>query len=235
MITRCSYVFGFIVCFTATHVVWADEPWVPLFDGHTLNGWQQRGGRATYEVSDGAIVGRSVPNTPNSFLCTTRDYRNFELTYEFKCDSELNSGVQIRSVCNEKETLIQLSDGVKTIRAGRVHGYQVEIDPNAPTRMWTGGIYDEARRGWLYPGLLGGDSVQFTEIGQSLYKPDAWNHVRVECLDSRIRTWLNGTLRADFEDNLTPAGFVALLVHGVGARDEPLTVRWRKLMIREHE
>ena len=108
----------------------------PLFDGKTLDGWIQRGGHARYSVEDGCIVGRTVPKTPNSFLCTGRDYDDFVLEYEFKVDPRLNSGVQIRS-----ESRLDYMNG-------RVHGYQVEIDPDMDrARLWTAGIYDEARAG----------------------------------------------------------------------------------------
>ena len=113
----------------------ANEKWTSLFNGESLDGWIQRGGKAKYTVEDGCIVGRTIPKTPNSFLCTEKQYGDFILEYEFKVDPRLNSGVQIRS---------------QTKESGRVFGYQVEIDPDTNrNRMWTGGIYDEARRGWL--------------------------------------------------------------------------------------
>lgn len=206
----------------------------PLFNGQDLQGWVQKGGAAKYSVEDGAIVGQSVPNTPNSFLCTEKTYRDFVLEYEFKCDDALNSGVQIRSSVFDTDTEVDFGEGNKRrVAAGRVHGYQVEIDPDKPERMWSGGIYDEGRRGWLYPGPRGGDAAAFTEQGKRIYKPGEWNAVRVECRGDSIKTWLNGELRADFQDSLTPAGLIALQVHGVGGREEPLYVRWRNLMIRE--
>ena len=74
-----------------------------LFDGESLDGWVQHGGKAKYTVEGGTIVGRSVPKTPNSFLCTKRRFRDFVLEYEFRCDTSLNSGVQIRSNVYDKE------------------------------------------------------------------------------------------------------------------------------------
>ncbi len=204
-----------------------------LFNGKTLDGWIQRGGKAAYRVQRGAIVGHSVPRTPNSFLCTEGTFGDFILEYEYKCDDALNSGVQFRSQVFDKPTTVDVNGRSKVISGGRVHGYQVEIDPNKPDRMWSGGIYDEGRRGWLYPGAAGGDAAAFTSQGKKLYKPRDWNQVRVECRGKRIRTWLNGELRADFEDSLTPEGFIALQVHGVGDRERPLYVRWRKLRITE--
>ena len=206
----------------------------PLFDGKTLDGWEQKGGNASYEVKDEMIVGRSKPKTPNSFLCTKRTYADFVLTYEYKCDDGLNSGVQIRSNSYDRETIINKNGKEKKISAGRVHGYQVEIDPDKPDRMWSAGIYDEGRSGWLYPGRAGGDPEAFTQQGQKIYKPEQWNSVRVECKGDHIRTWLNGEQRADFHDDTTAEGFIALQVHGIGKRTNTYTVRWRNLMIREH-
>ena len=82
----------------------AFDGWTSLFDGKTLDGWLQKNGTATYRVKNGAIVGRTTPGSPNSFLCTTKDYGEFELEFEDKLiDNELNSGVQIRSQTNEPE------------------------------------------------------------------------------------------------------------------------------------
>lgn len=212
-----------------------DDGFQPLFNGSNLDGWQQAGGKAIYRVEDGSIVGESVDKTPNSFLCTKKIYRDFELEYEYKCDDLLNSGVQFRSNVYTIDTFVDINGKPKKIPAGRVHGYQVEIDPNKPDRMWSGGIYDEARRGWLYPGKNGGDGPSFTQTGQSTYKPNEWNKVKIRCKGNRIQTWLNGVARADFEDNLTAHGVIALQVHGIGKRKEAIgkTVAWRNIRIKE--
>jgi hypothetical protein len=133
-------------------VVAADPEFRPLFDGKSFDGWTQHGGKAQYTLEDGMVVGTSVPNTPNSFLCTDKEYGDFELELEFKVHPDLNSGVQIRSQVFAEPKEVTLPDGKggeKTYKfaADRVHGYQVEIDPKA--RAWSGGIYDEGRRGWL--------------------------------------------------------------------------------------
>jgi len=187
----------------------AQEKWRALFDGQTLEGWTQRGGKARYVVDDGSIVGTTVPNTPNSFLCTDRVYGDFELELEFMVDDELNSGVQIRSAARKN---------------GRVFGYQVEIDPSA--RAWSAGIYDEARRGWLNP--LAKDSA-----AREAFKHNDWNHYRIVCVGDWLRTWINGVPAADLRDPMTSEGFIALQVHGVGKRKDPLQVRWRNIRIHE--
>lgn len=213
----------------------AEENFTPLFDGKSLTGWVQRGGEAKYFVEDGAVVGESVPLTPNSFLCTEKEYANFILELEFKVDPRLNSGVQVRSqVFDESTTTVGEGGKSRRIPPGRVHGYQFEID-NDPqrNRLWSGGIYDEGRRGWLFPGLRGGDGSAFTEQGRKITKLDGWNTLRVEAVGDSIKTYLNGELRADFKDDLTPKGLIALQVHGVGDKTEKLQVRWRNIRLSE--
>jgi hypothetical protein len=108
-----------------------------LFDGKSLNGWNQKGGVAKYKVVDGTIVGSTVHNTPNSFMTTNKMYGDFILELDYKVDPSMNSGIQIRS------------NSIPTYKDGKVHGYQIEIDPS--DRAWSAGIYDEGRRGWLNP------------------------------------------------------------------------------------
>jgi hypothetical protein len=205
----------------------ATGAWIDLFDGRTLTGWRQLGGAALYAVEDGAIVGTSVPKTPNSFLVTEKEYGDFELELEFKADPEMNSGVQFRS------------ESRPDFKNGRVHGYQYEIDVS-PTkdRYWVAGVYDEARRGWLFPRRDENDPVAkaaaaaFTDAGRRLVRPNQWNQARIVAQGDRIRTYLNGELRADLTDGTTPRGFIALQVHGVGDRTEPLRVSWRGLRVK---
>ena len=130
----------------------AQDGWVNLFNGTNLDGWEEHSGKAKYTVEDGVLTGESVAGTGNSFLCTKQMYGNFELELEFKCDPLLNSGVQIRSEVYPGSTTAVINGKTYKFPANRVHGYQCEIDMDAARgRMWTGGIYDEARRGWLFP------------------------------------------------------------------------------------
>jgi hypothetical protein len=201
-----------------------DGAWKTLFDGKSLAGWTQKGGKAKYRVENGEIVGASVPLTGNSFLCTDKEYGDFILELEFKVDSKLNSGVQIRSQCFDKPTDVEAAGKKKVIPAGRVHGYQVEIDPS--DRAWTAGIYDEARRGWL-------NDLKGNEAARKAFKRGEWNKLRVECRGDSIKTWLNGVPAADLKDSMTPKGFIALQVHGVKANAKPMEVRWRDVRIQE--
>jgi hypothetical protein len=199
--------------------------WLPLFDGKTLNGWTQKGGQAKFRVEEGQIIGSTVPNTPNSFLCTTRQFTNFILDLDFKVDDGLNSGVQIRSHCFDKPTAVNVSGKEIKIAAGRVHGYQVEIDPS--DRAWTGGLYDEGRRGYFI------NDLKNNEPARKAFKHNDWNHFRIECQGDSFKTWLNGVPATDCKDDMTPSGFLGLQVHSVGKRTEPLQVRFRNIRLKE--
>lgn len=213
----------------------ADNTWKPLFDGKSLDGWVQKGGKAKYSVEEGAIVGTSILKTPNSFLCPDKEYSDFILEYEFLVDERLNSGVQIRSHAYNEDKTYDMAGKKKVVKAGRFHGYQIEIDPDVKRgRLWAAGIFDEARRGWLYPGSLGGDSAAFSAQGKEVFKPGEWNKVRVEAIGNSIRTWLNDSPRASITDAMTPSGYIGLQVHSIGKKEqEGTTVKWRNLRIKE--
>ncbi|MCC6124182.1 MAG: DUF1080 domain-containing protein [Pirellulales bacterium] len=205
------------MCFVGSGILIAAEEkdgFVPLFDGKTLGGWIKRGGKAKYAVEDGAIVGSSAPNSANSFLCTEKKYGNFILELDFKGDPGLNSGVQIRSESRKE----------KGLENGRAFGYQVEIDPSE--RAWSGGIYDEGRRGWL-------QNLEKNEAARKAFKKNDWNHYRIEAVGESIKTWINGIPAADLKDFMTPAGFIALQVHGVGKKTEPLKIYFKNIRIKE--
>jgi len=224
------------MCATACGPLMAAEAWTDLFDGKSLDSWVKRGGKATYSIEGDSIVGTSTLNTENTFLCTPRDYGDFILEYEFKVDPKLNSGVQIRSQSFPEAK--EIVSGEKTIKVGanRVHGYQIEIDPEPKKdRWWSGGIYEEAVRGWLYPGICGGDAKQFTAQGRGIFKQNDWNKVRVEAIGDSLKTTLNGTPCAAIKDARVAAGFIGLQVHGIGKdKDKDGTqVRWRNLRIQE--
>ena len=190
----------------------AQGGWRPLFNGRTLEGWQPCNGTAPFTVEEGAIVGRTVVNSPNSFLCTTERFGDFILEYEVWVATNLNSGVQIRSTSDP------------AVMGGRVHGYQVEVDPS--DRAWSGGIYDEARRGWLH-------TLESQPAAQKAFRMGEWNRFRVEAIGTSIRTWLNGVACASIVDDLTPAGIIALQVHSIGsdAKQAGEVIRFRNLRI----
>lgn len=191
-----------------------ESGWVSLFDGESLEGWEQINGTATYEVKDGAIVGTTAEGSPNSFLCTTKDYGDFILEFEVMVDCRLNSGVQIRS------------QSKPDYRDGRVHGYQVEIECKGPDGGGEAGfIYDEARRGWL-------SQDREDPEKNDAFRDDEWNHYRIHCEGDRIRTWINGVPIEDLTDDMDAEGFIGLQVHSFGG-DTPAWVKWKNIRIQE--
>lgn len=171
--------------------------WTTLFDGETLEGWKSVGGDAPYTIEEGQIVGRMTKGTPNSFLITEREYGDFILELEMKLEGrETNSGVQVRSHLDA-----DANDG-----QGRVYGKQVELEPTA--RAWSGGVYDEARRGWLY-------TLDLNESAKSAFIPGAYNHVRIEAIGDELRTWINGVATSYVIDTLDKSGFIGLQVHAI--------------------
>ncbi len=211
-----------VVILTNVSMSGAEDGWIDLFDGKTLNGWIQRGGKAKYTVENGVIVGSTVINTPNSFLCTEKEYGDFILELEFKVDPQLNSGIQIRSQCFDKPTEVEWQGKKIKIPANRVHGYQVEIDP--AKRAWSGGIYDEGRRAWLC-------TLEKNPDAQKAFKQNDWNKIRVEAKGDSIKTWINGVPAADLKDSMTLKGFIALQVHGT--KQEGLKVCWRNIRLKK--
>lgn len=174
-----------------------NDGWTPLFDGKTLHGWKELGGKAPYTIEDGMIVGTTVLNTGNSFLVTDKDYGDFILELEVKIeDTANNSGVMTRSHV----------DPAGNKGNGRVYGRQVEVDPSA--RRWSGGIYDEARRGWLYP-------LSLHPEAQDAFRQDAFNALHIECIGNEMKTWLNGQPIAFVADTIDKTGFIGLQVHAI--------------------
>lgn len=176
--------------------------WVNLFDGKTLNGWQKLAGDAKYTVENGMIVGTTVLNSGNTFLATKKEFQNFILELDIKIESlKGNSGVQTRSHF----------DPAGHEGKGLVYGRQVEVDPSA--RKWSGGIYDEGRRQWLYP-------LTLNTKAQDAFKVKEFNHYKIECIGNEMKTWVNGIPVAYLVDSIDQKGFIALQVHQIGDEAE---------------
>lgn len=160
---------------------------IELFNGRDLSGWRQIGD-ARWEIENGELIG-SIGGGSQSFLATEAEFSDFMLELELKNELPGNSGVQVRSHQNEK---------------GRVFGYQIEIDPSE--RAWSGGLYDEGRRGWLF-------DLKDAPEARAAFRNGDWNHYRIELRGNSIRTWVNGVPAVDTTDEADASGFIALQVH----------------------
>jgi hypothetical protein len=188
--------------------------WISLFNGKDLSGWIQRGGQAIYSVENGEIVGTTVEGSPNSFLCTDKNYGDFIAELELKVDTSMNSGIQFRSNSQQE------------YQEGRVYGYQMEVDPSV--RAWSGGIYDESRRGWLC-------TLEINPEAKTAFKNGQWNTYRIEAIGNHIRTFINNIPCSDLLDDVESSGFIALQVHSIDIGKRPWTkgtqVKWRNIRI----
>lgn len=184
----------------------AQEGFVPLFDGKTLDGWE--GNEKFFRVEDGVLIcgtlEKKIPR--NEFLCTKREYENFVITLKFKLVGKgANSGVQFRSqrIPNHNEVI----------------GYQADLgDPG-----WWGSLYDESRRNRL---LVKSDD----KLIKKILKRDDWNDYKVECNGKRIQIWLNGEQTVDYtepEDNIAEKGAIALQIHS----GPPSEAHFKEIMV----
>ncbi|MBB6504941.1 hypothetical protein F4693_001922 [Sphingomonas endophytica] len=169
-------------------------PWRDVTPRAGLSGWHKVGGNATYDVADGELVGRAEPGKTNSWLVSDAQYGDFIIEFDAKTDPALNSGVMIRGQSRPD------------YRNGVVFGYQAEIDPSK--RAWSGGLYDEQRRQWLY-------TLGRNEAARRTFRSGDWNHYRVEAIGNRLRTWINGVPAADIVDDMDARGFIAFQVHAI--------------------
>ncbi len=207
-----------------------------IFNGSNLNGWLNYGGGKFY-VENNCIVAEAITGLPNTFLHTEKKYQNFELQFDVKLDTFLNSGVQIRSNIYQNDTETVRwggrfdQEGKKDLKniirkAGTFWGYQIEIDPTS--RAWSGAIYEEAGRGFLHtPGI--------NQKVKSAFKPLEWNHYKIRVKDNHIKSWVNGILIGDVFDDLTVNGYIALQLHGIGKNKIKANkkIRWKNLSLKE--
>ena len=191
----------------------AQTAFTSLTNGTDLSNWETYGGTAPYVLEGNTITGTAIVNTPNTFLCTDRPYRDYVLELEFYDDAPLNSGVMLRGKWRQQDD------------QRRIYGYQLEIDPSA--RGYTGGIYDEARRGWIYP-------VHYNEAARTAYRQGEWNELRAEVIGDEIRTFINGQSVANLIDSVDASGMICLQVHSIAEELAGKQVRWRNIRIIEN-
>jgi hypothetical protein len=196
MITRLSALLLMIAFFT--NAIGQTK----LFNGKNLNGWKVHGTEKWY-VENGELVCESGPDKQYGYLASEKDYKDFELTVEFKQESNGNSGVFFHS----------------TIEGTKITGWQAEVAPKGHS---TGGIYESYGREWLIKPDPSLDHV---------LKEGEWNTLTVKMKGDVVETFLNGTKMIKLEDKKIGAatGKIALQIHDGGG----VKVRWRKVEIRE--
>ncbi|MEQ8788566.1 MAG: DUF1080 domain-containing protein [Pirellulaceae bacterium] len=188
----------------------ADEGFVSLFDGKSLAGWE--GKESVFRVEDGAIVAGSLKRRipQNEFLCTAKDYGDFELRLSARLRGEgKNAGVQFRSR--------RIPDHHEMI------GYQCDMGVMQDRSIW-GSLYDESRRRKF---LADGDAVKLSKM----VKADGWNELIVRCQGPRIQIWVNGLQTVDYTEpdpKIEQRGLIGLQIHS-GA---PAEVAYKDIRIK---
>lgn len=187
-----------------------DAQFVSLFDGKTLTGWHNPYDWGEATVVDGEIHLRGERKW---FLITDRTYANFELEAEVRMPEKgkANSGVMFRA--HQKKN--------------KVWGYQAEVDPS--DRAWSGGLYDEGRRGWINPKRGDEASVKAFKAQGDPLRRDQWNHYRIRAVGDRLQIWVNGTKMTDLRDDTDAEGHIGIQHHG----EKGQVYRFRGIRIRQ--
>lgn len=174
---------------------------IKLFNGKDLTGWKVAGTEKWY-VEKGEMICESGPDKAYGYLVSEREFKNFELTVEFKQESNGNSGVFFH--CGIEGTTIS--------------GWQAEV---APLNHHTGGVYESYGRGWL---------IQPAADKEKVLKEGEWNTMVVRVVGDEVNTFLNGVQMITLKDEKIGAstGKIALQIHDGGG----VKVRWRKVEIK---
>jgi len=189
----------------------ADEEagWVNLFDGKTLKGWNNPYDWGKAWIENGEVC---LQADRKFFLVTDKEYADFLFEGEVKVpEGKSNSGFMFR--CHSQHN--------------KVFGYQAEVDPS--DRQWSGGLYDEGRRGWLHPAKDDKAAAAFVAKTKGAFKRDGWNKYRIECAGDHIKIFVNGVQTTDFHDTTDSQGFLAIQHHG----EKGQIYRFRNLRIKE--
>ena len=182
------------------------DDFVDLFNGNDLTGWTPKGGKCTFEVIDGNIVGTCVPKANSTYLCTNRDdYKDFIFTCEMKWEVDGNTGVMFRAKLKPNKKATEDTDLTKI-----VYGPQVEMEDFAKGRFWSGGVYGQSCGGYFYPLWL----KEHVKTRDAI-KKDGWNRMTLSAKGDEIRTWVNGVPMAYWidEKNEYPEGYFGLQIH----------------------
>lgn len=198
----------------------APPPWRELFNGRDLTGWKIVGPatKASAVVAHGELVGHMVRGTPeHTFFCTEESFSDFILEVDCYQTGGFNTGVLFR--CRETPATASV----------RLHGYQMKVDPS-PTRRWTGGIFDDYGKNWLWL-----QTLRANDPGRTAYKFNEWARFRIEAVGRELKIWVNGIPTAHLLDDTYTRGPIAFKIHSFpasgDAAQEKNLIRWKNVRI----
>lgn len=198
---------GLIGMATADH----HEGWVDLFNGKDTSGWKNPYEWGEVKVVDGEI---HLSASKKFFLVTEKTYGDFVFEGEVHLpEGKANSGFMYR--CH--------------VTPNKVFGYQAEVDGS--DRRWSGGLYDEGRRGWIMPSKKVEGSIDHFKKAevQGALKRNGWNKYRIECKGDHLQVWVNGVQTTDVKDATDAEGHIGIQHHG----EKGAVYRFRNLRIKE--
>ena len=174
---------------------------VSLFNGKDLTGWELFGSMRVSVDNEGNLVTQNGEDLQYGYLGTREYYKDFDLTVEFKQESNGNSGLFFHSFVHGG------------YESNVVNGWQCEV---APKGSDTGGIYESYGRGWL---------VQIPDEKEEYLKEGEWNTLRLRVEGNKVQTWLNGQPMIEIDDELigSKTGRIMLQIHD----GNNITVKWR--------
>ena len=217
------------------------DGWINLFDGKSLDGWVHLNGWNTFNVEEGAIVGRTMAGSLNSFLCTTSEWSDFELELETTVGPVTNQGIQIRS--STRPVTLQGGRGGYDSQAGRLYGPQAEVRRFYPGQQTTGLLYGEG----MMTGWFSAPEKWAVGNGHHFFVDEGWNKMRIVAQGPHIQTWVNDHPVEDLVNGdlykAHPKGFIGLQIHALNGREPgfkengldvnvPSVMKWRNLRIR---
>jgi hypothetical protein len=184
-----------------------DDATDSFFNGKDLTGWE--GLPRFWAVKEGAIVGTTPPNHNfNTFLCSKKKYKDFELTFQVKLTGmgwSGNSGVQIRSEIADKEHLA-------------VKGPQCDMGD-----VYWGSLYGE-----LLPGGMMKQAPK--DVVQKVLKKDDFNDYAIKCVGKHVTIKLNGATTVDGDFPKMPdEGIIAWQLH----QGKPMEVTFKNIVFKD--
>lgn len=156
----------------------AEEDWVDLLDGGTLDQWEMYGDQDTiigWQLIDGELHASGAGWDAEQDLVTRADYGNFELALEWKLDSANSSGIFYHVPKDGVHQIYELAPEYQVIDDT---GWPSELEPNQ---------------------LTAGNYAMHAPTGAAPQPVGQWNTTRILVRHPQVEHWLNGTKVVEYE------------------------------------
>lgn len=180
----------------------------PLFDGTSLDGWQQAG-PGSFTLSDDGTLTSS--GGMGMLWYAASGFTSYSLKLDWKMAGDDNSGVFVGFPPSD--------DPWSAVN----NGYEIQIDATDVPEKTTGSVY-------------GFRSADLKKRDRALNPPGEWNTYEIRVEGERLRVWLNGVKINDFT-NTDPArslrdGHIGIQNHGADDQVSFRNVRIKELPVK---